>query len=449
LGESYENLSKEDLIELVKALTRKVAELEKEIRLLKNGHKSDTSSTPPSVDIGRSNRVSLREKSGKKSGGQKGHKGSTLKQKSEPDEVIKERPRYCSHCGASLDGIEGRIKNKRQEFDIKITEICREYQNVSIKCSHCGKETEGGYPDGIKGAVQYSPRIKALIGYLSVDMRTPYNQIASFFKDIIGIPLSEGTVDNALASLDKKAELPYKEIKRELEKSAIIGSDETGCHVKTENDWAWVWQNERLTYIVHSKNRAYSTIEREFPAGFHKSTLVSDSLSAQLKTPAAKHQLCIAHLLRELTNFTDALKSKWAFALKGVFEDALALKKRMTDSDYKHPPPEIHQIELDTDLLLSLEQDGLHKKLKAFIKRLKKHRDSLFTFLYDKDVPPDNNGSERAIRNIKVKTKISGQFRSDKGADRYATIRSVVDTAIKNNQNLWLAFNAIANYCPT
>jgi transposase len=211
----------------------------------------------------------------------------------------------------------------------------------------------------------------------------------------------------------------------------------------------WIWQSKTASYIKHSNNRGYATIEKEFPAGFPNATLVSDSLSAQLKTPAARHQLCIVHLLRELENIADALQSKWAMAMKSVLEEALDLKKSMSDCDYEHPPPEVRRIEVETDLLLNCSDFGFHNKQRAFIKRLKKHRDSIFTFLYDKDTPADNNGSERGIRNIKVKLKVSGQFRSEAGADRFAKIRSVVDTAIKNGQNVWSAFNALAAYCPT
>jgi len=84
----------------------------------------------------------------------------------------------------------------------------------------------------------------------------------------------------------------------------------------------------------------------------------------------------------------------------------------------------------------------MHKKERAFVNRLIKNRDSIFTFLYYKDVPPDNNGSERAIRNVKVKMKISNQFKSLEFAQHYAVIRSVIDTTIKNSMNV---FDALIN----
>jgi transposase len=118
----------------------------------------------------------------------------------------------------------------------------------------------------------------------------------------------------------------------------------------------------------------------------------------------------------------------------------------MAQADYEKPPPEISAIERQVDDLLAVDYSSFHKKLKAFIKRLIKHRNSILTFLYYPEVPADNNGSERGIRNIKVKTKVSGQFRNTQGAERFAKIRSVIDTAIKNGQPVFPALSALAGY---
>ncbi len=82
----------------------------------------------------------------------------------------------------------------------------------------------------------------------------------------------------------------------------------------------------------------------------------------------------------------------------------------------------------------------------SFQKRITRYRNYLFTFLYYPDVPPDNNGSERAIRNVRVKQKISGQFKILGAAENFAILRSLIDTAIKNNQNVLQALKVIADY---
>jgi transposase len=209
-----------------------------------------------------------------------------------------------------------------------------------------------------------------------------------------------------------------------------------------------MWQNEGLTYIVPSAHRDFKTIAEEFPQGLPRATMVSDCLSAQLKTPAKGHQLCVAHLLRELNNFESSLKSEWSVQCKETLQQAVELKKRMMKADYEQAPPEVARIEGRIDELLSVDSTDFHPKLKAFIKRLVKHRGSILRFLYNGDVPADNNGSERGIRNVKVKLKVSGQFRTTDGARRFAKIRSIIDTTIKNGQKIFTALSSLA-FCPS
>jgi transposase len=188
-------------------------------------------------------------------------------------------------------------------------------------------------------------------------------------------------------------------------------------------------------------------VEQYFKDGFRHSVYVSDCYASQLKTPARAHQLCIAHLLRELLNFEKNLRSEWSMKMKTLLMRAWNLKKVMTADDYRSPAQEAAIINTQLDGLLAVDYSGFNEKEQALVKRLIKHRTGILTFLYHEDVPPDNNASERAIRNVKVKMKVSGQFRNKdgKGADRYAKIRSVIDTTIKNGQDVYAALICMAN----
>ena len=126
--------------------------------------------------------------------------------------------------------------------------------------------------------------------------------------------------------------------------------------------------------------------------------------------------------------------------------EAYKLKKQFTPADYYYPNHHRSLLEKELDNLLSENLDPKHKELIAFQKRITKYRDYVFTFLYHPNVPSDNNGSERAIRNVKVKQKISGQFKIFSAAENFAILRSIIDTAIKNNQNVLQALNVIADY---
>ena len=133
--------------------------------------------------------------------------------------------------------------------------------------------------------------------------------------------------------------------------------------------------------------------------------------------------------------------------MKDLLMRAWNLKKAMTADDYHHPAQEVVYINTQLDELLAVDESGFIKKEQALVKRMRKHRTGILTFLYHEHVPPDNNASERAIRNVKVKTKVSGQFRNadGKGADRYAKIRSVIDITIKNGQEVYAALVCLAN----
>jgi len=287
-----------------------------------------------------------------------------------------------------------------------------------------------------------------VVSYLSVYQYIPYHRITVLLKDLFGLPISEGSIDNLLERTAQKALPVYTAIQQSIQQSEVVGSDETGASYGGKKGWFHTWQTTTLTFVVASLNRGYKTIEQYFKDGFPQSVYVSDCWAAQLKVKALLHQLCTAHLLRELRNFEDALSCVWSAAMGQLLLDAIALKKQLTPQDYLQAPAAIVQIEERLDKLLLHDHPALHKKTSAFAQRMIKNRGSILTFLHHPKVPPDNNGSERAIRNVKVKTKISGQFRSERGATRFAILRSVIDTTIKNTRTIFEALTLLTNLQP-
>ena len=180
-------------------------------------------------------------------------------------------------------------------------------------------------------------------------------------------------------------------------------------------------------------------------AGFPQSIYVSDSLAAQLKIKTKAKQLCLAHLSRELKKFEDVFSCQWATKLKLLFKETMIYKKQMQTNDYYLENLKVKEFEKALTNLLSVDTSQMHQKEKTFVNRLLKRRDAIFTFLYYKEVPPDNNASERGIRNIKVKMKVSNQFKSYEFAQHFAVIRSVVDTTIKNGQDVFSTLTNLAN----
>ena len=179
---------------------------------------------------------------------------------------------------------------------------------------------------------------------------------------------------------------------------------------------------------------------------YPEAVLVHDCWKAHFQTMVKEHQLCTAHLERETKYMEERYKVTWPVRFRAMLRRAHKLKKQFTSTDYFYPnhPRDLFERELDN--LLSEPLEPKHKEMIAFQKRITRYRDHVFTFLYHPDVPPDDIGSERAIRNVKVKQKISGQFKILSAAENFVILRSIIDTAIKNNQNVLQALNVIADY---
>jgi transposase len=433
----------------VSELMTVILALQEDIRLLRNGKNSGTSNTPPSHQIGRSNTQNFRVKTNRKPGGQSGHEGNTLKMKEVPDKTIDHIPQYCNDCGFDLEQTTATLKSSRQEVIIPpVQALYLEHRSYSKVCTRCGQICTGAMPDHMKGPIQYGVSVAVLVSYLSVYQHIPYYRITVLLKDLFGLSISEGTVDNMLECTAQKALPFYDTIRERVQQSKVVGSDETGSRFGGKKGWFHVWQTTSLTFIAASLNRGYRTIKEHFADGFPLTVYVSDCWAAQLKVGALAHQLCIAHLLRELRNFEDALTCQWSSAMKQLLQEAIALKKQLQPQDYFAPTDAITKLEQRLSELLQTDHRASHKKIQAFARRLKKNRNSIFTFLHHPKVPPDNNGSERAVRPVKVKTKVSGLFRTEKGATRFAIIRSVIDTTIKNTNNVFEALTLLVNLQP-
>ena len=424
------------LKEEAKVLKAEVQDLKEEVRRLKTPKNSGNSSLPPSHDLFKFKNQSLREKSDKKSGGQPGHKGETLLMSPSPDKIIEHWPdQKCPQCGKVHADNSSQIIGKRQVIDIPMIKASVfEHQIFQTTCA-CGFVSTGNFPANVSAPVQYGNNLIALTAYLSSRQYVPYSRLSELVKSITNISMSEGTIFNLLNKAANIVLPIYQSIKEEIAKANTVGGDETGVKVKNESYWAWTWQTILATYIVITKSRGFVTVTNTFPNGFPNATYVSDSLSAQLKTVAKRHQLCLAHLLRELKYFEQTCHHKWVIDMKALLKKSIILKKSMALEQYDKPLGERTEIQKEFGILINQKLPEKVSKIFPFQKRLKKRQHQVFNFLFHPDVPYDNNGSELAIRNIKVKQKVSGSFRSERGSEIFAILRSVFDTTIKKGGN--------------
>ncbi|AFL83255.1 transposase [Belliella baltica DSM 15883] len=437
------------LMEQVKSLKSRVSDLENELARYRNPKNSRNSSVPPSKDENRPKKnQSLRQDTGRKTGGQPGHKGHTLEMTSSPDIIENHIPLFCTCCGGDLSAVPAELSSKRQVLDLPVIKVvCTEHRIFSKNCS-CGEKISGSFPDNINAPIQYGSGVETIVGYLHARQYVPYRRMKELLRDCFGINLSEGSIDNIIGRFARKSAPIYAKIKTAVSKSPVIGADETGAKVDGNKQWVWTYQTEELTLLAISESRGLKAMNTHFPDGFGKAVLCHDAWRAYFNYSENLHQLCCAHLLRELNYIVERYKSKWADSLRALFREAISLKRKLKKLSDPENSRSIASIEEKMDNLLAQPVESKHKEAVSLQKRLLKYRKSLFTFLYHQKVPPDNNASERAIRNIKVKQKISGQFKSNNGAENFSVIRSVVDTLIKRSGNILENLNHIANLQP-
>lgn len=290
------------------------------------------------------------------------------------------------------------------------------------------------FPEGIKTLIQYVSGIEAMVSYLHSRQYMPYKRMKKLLKACFGICMCEGSIANIIERFALKVAPVYAMIEKAIGQSPVIGVDETGAKVNGKNHWVWTYQTGEYTLLALSQSRGLKAIKSHFPNDCANAILCHGAWSAYFHYSGNQHQLCRAHLLRDLNYIIGGYHSTLAESLKTLFIDAIPLKEKL----HKVPNPEqqsdIESIENRMNDLLRATQDYRHKEGLTLQKRLLKYRTALFTFLYHQQGPPYNNASERAIRNIKMKQKVSGQFKSEAGAENFCVIRSIVDALIKRSK---------------
>lgn len=427
----YDQLTKEELLQIIRAQNETIEALKKEVEALKHPVPKDStnSSIPTSKELVPRTR-SQRQKSGKKPGGQLGHQGHRRERNAAPDKIVQIEASHCENCGADLGEVEGTVGQISQEVDIPpIRPLTTEYQQI-IKVCGCGHCNCPALP--IEAEVTIGPQMAALITYLNVEHSLPYGRLARLTADVLGFAISQGTVGNSLRRMQSKVWGIIQRIKAHVIASAWTGSDETGTHVAGKKFWQWVWQTPLASYYVVDKRRGYEVVKEHFTQTY-RGILIHDCWSAQNNTQASAHQLCHAHLIRNLQYAIDKERSVFAYRVQRL----LLKSQRARDvvwqegatAERRQAVIRFYQDELTKCLAMPVTR----KEERRLQKRLIKHQDWIFTFMSYPDVPPDNNSSERAIKAIKLKDKVSGGFRSEPGASRFAQLLSLTQTLRKQH----------------
>lgn len=446
--EKIYDLGKEAVVDLIVQLMERIEKLEQQLN--KDSHNS---SKPPSSDgLRRRKRTrSQRKRSGKKSGGQEGHKGSTLEMTDTPDHVMKLRVKRCACCGFSIKSVQSKGYEARQEFEIPapIVEVT-EYRAEITDCPHCGRENRASFPSGITHKTQYGNHLRSIAVYLRNYQLIPLERSAEMFEDLFSISLSEATVVAASARC-AGALCGFEEwVIEKIRKSRVVDFDESGVNIAGSLHWLHTAGTPLLTaYFAHTRRGSEAFDAMGILPDF-TGTAVHDHLPAYFKY-SCNHSLCNAHHIRELIYVHEQEGQKWAqkmidclLEIKESVESA-ARKGKLIKSSLMSRYERKYELILRQGFRINpppkedpVKKRGRTKKTKTLnlLIRLRDFQEESLAFMYDLDVPFDNNLAERDIRMIKVQQKISGLFRTMHGAEQFCRIRSFISTVRKQGLNV-------------
>jgi transposase-like protein len=446
--EGLEKLSKDELIDMLLAMQEgsasKIAELE--ARLNTN---SANSSMPPSSDSWK-RPPSGRRKSGKKPGGQLGHKGHGLKIDREPDETVLHKPPVCERCGLDIGEAAGSVSDSRYKIDIAIRTVLTRHDQVRVGCPACDAVSAGSFPESLKSRVQYGEGVRAISVLLTNYAMVGYDKTQKLLNDVFGVPLSAGTVVNHVKKFSEQGQAVVDGIAEKLKQSSVLNFDESGVRVNGTNQWLHTASNSEATYSTVHPKRGKAGIDDNGVLQSFTGVAVHDCWKPYFSYRHCTHALCNAHLLRELQGVIDNTSQVWA----GQMQDLLRAMKRVVDR-YKAHGKEALSKYYQTTFAESYGQivrlgeqenplaDGQRKrgKPRCLLDRFIAYKTEICRFADNFAVPFDNNQAERDIRNVKVKQKVSGGFRSDEGAKSFGKISSVIGTSIKQGMS---AFDAVS-----
>jgi len=428
-----EELSREELIALIYEMAKKVSELEAEIvRIKQPPTTSQNSSQPPSRDFKGEKK---KRKRSKKKGAKPGHEKQERPLVETPNKVIEVYVDNCKNCHLNLlDQVPVQVVRRQVTEIPEIKPVVIETRQYVVDCPCCGERQHGKLPEGLEAGRYFGPRLEATVTNLHHEHHIGYKRLLQICDELFGLTLSPGGAVSIVKRAGQAVQEQAEAIGEQVRQSKVIGSDETGARVHGRNYWQWVFVGGHCEYHLIVPSRGYDVIEN-FMQECEAEVWVCDCWKAQLNAPAKMCQICLAHQIRNLQGLIDKRpRLAWAREMQTLFRKAIHLRNRqeeMTQRGYKR---QVAIIEMRLQHLLKRTFKGLGSNL---LDRYRKHRHSLFIFLNRTDVPAHNNACERALRPSVIHRKVLGSFHSDWGAQGYAALATVLNTAKRNGQNVF------------
>ena len=447
--EALAQLDREALIEIVlrqqaviEQVAARVAELE--ARLGGPPKTSANSSMPPSAGF----KADRAERRGRRRRG--GHDGVSRRRHA-PDVIVRCRPERCGGCGAGLPVAGQRRVGRSQVVELPpVRPVVVEAWRYAARCRGCGARTVAAAPAGLEPSRTFGPGVEATVAYLHERHHLGYARLVEVCRDVLGLALSEGAIAAMLARLAERARPAYAAIGARVRAGPVISSDETGARVGGKTWWQWAFGTPDASYHVLAPSRGADVIDA-FLGDAAPEVWVSDLWAPQVGTAAGRHQICLAHQLRDLTYAVEADEPEgraWAGDLRHVLGRAIRLHHERD----RLPPATFARrrvlIERATDRLVFGPPLAPKTEARRLQRRYRRHRADLYVFLDRDDVEPTNNAAERDLRTSVIHRRVTGGHRSSWGAEASAIVTSLLATARKRGDNLYAALRAVAGPSP-
>ncbi len=437
----------EMLRRLNERLEARVGDLERQL-----AQNSGNSGKPPSRDPAaerqrqadeRAKRQATRPKRSK--GKQRGAKGSGLEMSANPDKVIDHRPERCEGCGGALGEDTSTGFTARQVIDLpEITPVVTEHRSHTCAC-RCGHTSTGTFPHAVRAPVSYGPRVRAVVAYLLGRQHIPTRRVAETLADLYGLSISTGSVDSIYSEASRRLRGFVVALVALLRSLPVLHADETTDRIGTKNCWMHVVSTGLFTLIHASVTRGGEAIDEAGVLRGYRGVIVHDRLAMYWKLKA-KHGLCGAHLLRDLADVAIVVtQTAWAAGLAGLLVEINAACDDARRRGLKQLGPSLQRtfatrydalvaqgLAANPEPASGRKRDYCQRRSFNLVTAFATHRKAILRYMYDLDVAFTNNQAERDLRPTKLHRKISGCFRSQHGAERFAHLRSYLSTTRKN-----------------
>ena len=421
-----EQLDKPALIDLLLQLLERIEQLEQ--RVPTPPTTSNNSSQPPSRD----QKPTQRPPRGKaKHGPQFGHPGATRPWVAVPDQVAPQRVAQCAACGADLTCQPQPVEQRHQLLELPpVLAQLIEVQLCGCTCPACGTHNRAVPPAGLESERCYGARLQSVIAYLKHLQHCSYDRLEQLLADVFGVAISPGGVDNCLRRVGQALIPAASAIHAQVTTAPVIHGDETGSRIAGGKAWHWVFVSADA--VLHQLRTSRGKDVPRTMMGDHRAEVwVCDCWTGQLHAPAATFQLCLAHQVRNLQAVIEmqTQDSVWAAQLQALFYNTLRLAHPAQRASMAAAAFQAEWADLERQLDALLAETIPKGKAHTLQRRYRHHRDHLFVCLARTDVPATNNCAERALRPAVIHRKVTNGFRAQWGADAYAALLSITDTA--------------------